>query len=148
MENAVKDVKDFGIRIQHAGIHCKNYEETFRWYHEIFGFEEVPPRPGGSPFKGGVFPKMKWIYLGDFFMEVYEVQDAEPFSFVDFEFTLGMKHINFAIKDIEGWLAYVKARGDVDIVVENQYSPDSYAVYLRDNNGILVEVTSDIKIGG
>jgi catechol 2,3-dioxygenase-like lactoylglutathione lyase family enzyme len=136
-------VKDFGIRIQHAGIHVKSLEETAKWYQDIFGFELLAAHGGEGPFGGGVFPKMRWMKLGDFKLEVYEVQEAEPFSLVDFEFTLGVKHLSFAIKDLDGWLAYIKERGDVEIVVENRYGGPARAVYIRDNNGILVEVTND-----
>lgn len=136
-------VKDFGIRIQHAGIHVRNYQETFEWYHRVFGFEEVvKEKKGKDPFGGGVFPKMRWIRLDDFFLEVYEVQDAEPFSLVDFEFSLGVKHINFEIRDLQGWLDYVQQFDDVEILVNNRYGPTAGAVYVKDNNGILVEVTS------
>lgn len=136
--------EQFGIRIQHAGIHVKSYDETYEWYHRVFGFEERPGQDNGgkNPFGGGVFPKMKWLTLGDFCLEVYEVQNAEPFSLVDFEFTLGVKHINFEIEDLKGWMEYVKQFDDVEIVVFNNYSPDAAAVYVKDNNGILVEVTT------
>ena len=136
-------VNDFGIRIQHAGIHVRNYQETFEWYHRVFGFEEIiQEKKGKNPFGGGVFPKMRWIRLGDFCLEVYEVQDAEPFSLVDFEFSLGVKHINFEIRDLQGWLDYVRQSDDVEILVNNRYGPTTGAVYVKDNNGILVEVTS------
>lgn len=132
----------FGVRIQHAGIHVKNYEESAKWYSEIFGFEEVD-NGGGSMFKGGVFPKMRWMRLGDFMLEVYEVQDAQPFNLVDFEWTRGVKHLNFAVKDFEGFKQYIKERGDVEIVVDNIYGPDAGALYILDNDGVLVEVTPD-----
>ena len=133
----------FGIKIQHAGIHVRSYDETFEFYHRVFGFEEVPRKEGGkSPFGGGVFPKMRWTHLGDFFLEIYEVQNAEPFSLVDMEFTLGVKHLNFQIDDLAGWLEYVQQFDDVEILVNNRYSETAGAVYIKDNNGILVEVTS------
>ena len=139
--------KDFGVRIQHAGIHVKSLEETAKWYHDIFGFELVPQREGSEFFGGGAFPKMRWMSLGDgsFMLEVYEVQDAEPFSLVDFEFTHGVKHLSFAIKDIDGWFDYIKDRG-VEVVVDNRYGGNSRAIYILDNNGILVEVTSEIEM--
>lgn len=133
---------DFGIRIQHAGIHVNNYQETYEWYHKVFGFEEIPQSPGPNPFAGGVFPKMRWLKLGDFNLEVYEVQNAEPFSLVDFEFSLGVKHLNFQVEDLEGWLEYIKQFDDVEIIVNNKYSETAGAVYIKDNNGILVEVTT------
>ena len=139
----MKPNEQFGIRIQHAGIHVRNYKETFEWYHRVLGSEEVPRRTEGkNPFGGGVFPKMRWIHMGDFFLEVYEVQNAEPFSLVDFEFSLGVKHLNFEIADLQGWLEYVKQFDDVEILVNNRYSETAGAVYIKDNNGILVEVTS------
>ena len=139
-----KTAKDFGIRIQHAGIHVNSYAETYEWYHRVFGFEEMQRNNGSkkNPFAGGVFPKMRWLKLGDFCLEVYEVQNAEPFSLVDFEFSLGVKHINFEIADFAGWLEYVQQFDDVEILVNNRYGPTAGAVYLKDNNGILVEVTS------
>lgn len=142
--------EQFGIRIQHAGIHVNSYEETYEWYHRVFGFEEIPSnnKGGKNPFGGGVFPKMRWLRLGDFNLEVYEVQNAEPFSLVDFEFTLGVKHINFEIQDLKGWMEYVKQFDDVEIVVFNRYSENSAAVYVKDNNGILVEVTTSTWEGG
>ncbi len=139
--------EQFGIRIQHAGIHVNSYEETYEWYHRVFGFEEMPTS-GKSPFGGGVFPKMRWIRLGDFFLEVYEVQNAEPYSLVDLEFSIGVKHINFEIEDLQGWLEYIKQFDDVEIMVYNRYSENAAAVYVKDNNGILVEVTTSTMKGG
>jgi catechol 2,3-dioxygenase-like lactoylglutathione lyase family enzyme len=136
-------IKDFGIRIQHAGIHVNSLEETAQWYHDIFGFELEPPMSADGPFGGGVFPKMRWMKLGNFKLEVYEVQNAEPFSLVDFEFTHGVKHLSFAIKNLDGWLEYIKKRQDIEVVVENRYGGPNRAIYVRDNNGILVEVTND-----
>ena len=136
-------VNNFGIRIQHAGVHVRSLEETAKWYHDIFGFELEPPQTSEGPFSGGVFPKMRWMKLDDFKLEIYEVQDAEPFSLVDFEFSHGVKHLSFAIKDLDGWLNYIKKREDIEIVVENRYGGPARAIYILDNNGILVEVTND-----
>ena len=137
--------EQFGIRIQHAGIHVRNFERTFKWYHEIFGFElrDESGKRGKNPFKGGVFPKMNWIKLDNFYLEVYEVQDAKPFSLVDFEWTLGVKHLNFSVKDIRGFVEFIKKRDDVPILVDNTYSETSGAVYITDPDGILVEVNAE-----
>lgn len=134
--------EEFGIRAQHAGIHVKSYKETYEWYHKVFGFEELPQGHAGI-FRGGVFPKMRWITLGDFCLEVYEVQNAKPFDFVDFEWTIGVKHLSFAVKNFRKFVEYIKTLPDVTIVVENDYTESGGAVYLRDNNGILVEITPD-----
>ena len=132
----------FGIRAQHVGIHVNNYKETYEWYHKVFGFEEGP-HTGAEKIKGGVFPKMRMMCLGDFMIEVYEVQNAKSYNFVDFEWTLGVKHLNFAIKNFKEFVAYLKTLPDVRFVVENDYSETESTVYILDNNGFLVEVTPD-----
>lgn len=133
--------RDFGIAIEHAGIHVKNMDETMAWYHDIFGFELANDLFERTYlFTGGVFPRCCTMRLGDFELEIYEIQEGLPFNFVDFEWTEGMKHLSFKIRDIEEWIQYIKEK-NVDIVVENYYGPNGITVYLRDNNGILVEAT-------
>ena len=135
--------EEFGISIHHAGIHVKDMERTYQWYHDVFGFQRrTKDEEGEKPFAGGVFPKMEWFYLGDFAIEVYEVLDAEPYSIVDLEWSMGVKHISFKIEKWDEFLAYIHSRDDITIVVENRYNEAGGAVYLRDPDGILVEVNA------
>ncbi len=135
----------FEIYPQHVGMHVRSIDETYDWYHRVFGFERRPkPNHGGkNPFAGGVFPKMEFVWLGNFALELYEVQNAEPYSLVDLEFTHGVKHVNFHVNDVDAWLEYVKQFDDVEVMVRNNYGPTAGCAYVKDCNGILVEVTSD-----
>lgn len=134
--------KKFNFRIEHVGIHVANMEETVRFYHDIFGFEMViPDFDEFYEFRGGVFPKCCTVRNGNFELEIYEVQEALPFNFTDYEYLQGVKHISFEIENIYEWIDYIKERGDVEIVVENYYGPNGVTIYILDNSGILVEVT-------
>jgi catechol 2,3-dioxygenase-like lactoylglutathione lyase family enzyme len=133
--------KDFGIRLEHAGINVRNMQETIEWYHEMMGFELVTPSfDEFYHFRGGVFPKCCTMRLGNFELEIYETPEALPFNFIDFEWNLGLKHLSFEIADIHGWVEFVKKKG-VTIVVENYYDEYGVTFYLLDNSGILIECT-------
>lgn len=131
------------ISIQHVGMHVKNMEETIAWYHDVLGFE-LEPSKSEMP---GIFPKCKVLRLGGFFLELYEVMNAEPFTFTQLEYTLGPKHLSFYVEDLDGLMDYIEERGDIEVVVDNRYSPNwchipegDRAVYILDNNGLLVEL--------
>ncbi len=135
---------DLGIKIQHAGIHVRNLEETVQWYHDILGFELVDTRP---EMRGGMFPKCWMMKCGDFFLEIYEVINARPFSYVDYEYNLGVKHLSFSVEKIDELMDKIYARGDVKVIVDNCYAEEmcrvkggDRAVYLEDCNGMLVEL--------
>lgn len=141
------NTNNFGrIRIQHAGIHVKNMEETVKWYQDVLGFELLPPHDDGRMM--GAFPKCWMLRNGDFYLEVYEVLNAREYSFVDYEYTLGVKHLSFSVEKFDEFIEHLYARGDVEILVDNHYPGDrcgieggDRAVYIKDNNGILVELT-------
>lgn len=134
------------IRCQHAGIHVRDLEETTRWYGEILGFEPIPT-PDSSQF-GGCFPPSLLLKNGDFYLELYETPDAKPFDWVDLEWKLGVKHLSFSVEDLDGLMDEIRRRGDVTILVDNEY-PESTcgvgggdrAVYILDCNGILLELS-------
>ena len=134
------------LRFQHAGIHVKSIEETIRWYHDILGFEEVPT-PDSAVFKG-CFPNSQLIKNGDFYLELYEVPDAAGFDWVNLEYNLGVKHLCFSVEHLDLLMKDLRERGDVVILVDNEYSEEvchvpggDNAVYILDNNGILLELS-------
>lgn len=136
--------RDFGlIRIQHVGIHVRDLEETAKWYHDILGFELLPVR-GEMP---GVFPKCWLMKKGDFYLEMYEALNAEPYSFVDLEYKIGVKHLSFSIEKLDEFADWLRERGDVKILVDNCYPEErcgaeggDRCLYILDNNGMLVEL--------
>ena len=138
-------MSDFGrIRIQHAGLHVKNLEETAQWYHDVLGFEIMEKRPDRP---NGVMPRSWWLRNGDFYLELYEVLGARPFTFEDYEFTEGVKHLSFSIENLDALMDHIYAQGNIEVCVDNKYHEKmcgipggDRAVYLRDNNGFLVEL--------
>ena len=138
-------MNQFGkIRIQHVGLHVKNLEETARWYHEILGFEVMEKRPDRPE---GVMPQSWWLKNGDFYLEIYEVKDARPYDYIDLEYTEGIKHLSFSVENMDVFMDFLYERGDVEILVDNRYHEKmcgvpggDRAVYIRDNNGFLVEL--------
>lgn len=134
------------MSLSHAGIHVRDMEETQKWYHDVFGFELVVPSfEKQYNMTGGTFPRCCSMRLGeDFELEIYEVPEALPFDFVTFEYTVGLKHLNISIENMHEWIEHIKELG-VEIVVHNEYGPlceNNECVYVRDNSGMLIEVTN------
>lgn len=130
-------VTDFGLRADHVGLHVYNMEESIEWYSDIFGFEP----PGPTAPRGGMFPRMTAIHLGDFGLEVYEVLNPNAYVMVDYEYNIGVKHLGFAVRKFDEWVKYAKSKG-VEFVYEN-YNADHSNVFVKDNTGVLVEVSTD-----
>lgn len=135
------------IAIQHVGLHVRSLEETAAWYHDVLGFELINARDDTRT--PGVFPKCWLMKLGEFYLELYEVPNAEPYSFREYEYSVGTKHLSFWVEDLNGFMDELYARGDVTILVDNHYSEEfckvpggDRAVYILDNNGILVELSA------
>ena len=139
--------KDYGrIRCQHAGIHVISIPETVAWYRDILGFEPVPT-PDSAVFQG-CFPPSQLIRNGDFYLELYEVPDAGKFDWINLEYNVGVKHLSFSIERLDLFMEDLRNRGDVQILVDNEYSEEichvpggDNAVYILDNNGILIELS-------
>lgn len=134
------------LRCQHAGIHVRSIKETVAWYKDVLGFEEVPT-PDSAVFQG-CFPDSQLIKNGDFYLELYEVPEAKDFDWVNLEYNVGVKHLSFSIEHLGKFMKDLRARGDVEILVDNAYSEEichvpggDYAVYILDNNGILIELS-------
>ena len=141
------DKNKYGVlRCQHAGMHVHSIEETVAWYKDVLGFEEVPT-PDSAMMKG-CFPNSQLIKNGDFYLELYEVPDAGGFDWVGLEYNLGVKHLSFSVEHLDVLMEDLRARGDVVILVDNEYSEEvcgvpggDNAVYILDNNGILIELS-------
>ena len=134
------------LRFQHAGIHVNSIKETVAWYKDVLGFQEVPT-PDSAIMKG-CFPNSQLIKNGDFYLELYEVPDAAGFDWVGLEYHVGVKHLSFSIEHLDKFMEDLRARGDVKILVDNEYSEEicgvpggDNAVYILDNNGILIELS-------
>lgn len=130
--------KAFGIRIDHVAMHVHDAESTARWYHAMYGFEKLGAAHEPHP---GMMPRVQWLVQKnvDFKLEIFEVQEARPYNYVDYEYVIGLKHMDFGIVQRSAWLKYVKENVSPEIVVEITYTGDGGAIYFHDNSGFLVE---------
>ena len=137
--------KDYGMRIHHAGINVRNLDESIAWYSDIFGFRLVKRFDVSN--LGGIMPDCAQMCQGSFYLELYECAGGEPYSLVDLEYTLGVKHFSFSMERLGEFLEDLRQRGDVEIMVDNYYSEEMCGIpggdrtaYIKDCNGILIEL--------
>ena len=133
----IDDVIKFGIRFDHVAMNVSDLEETAKWYEAYYGLEKVGEpvcrHPGEEPVH-----QLMYIKEDDIYLKLYEVIGAQKFNTVEMEFVKGFKHFDFAIEKRGDWIRYIKENLDPHIEVEI-YNEKGGAVYLRDNNNILVE---------
>lgn len=140
----------FGTRIKHAGIHVHDMEASVKWYCEVLGFQFVW-RNTFDDMKG-MIPPCTMVRLGDFYLEIFELVNADPFSTAEMEFSVGNKHLCFETDDYEGMSAYLKSREDTKVVLELRWPTDvsgtvesGSEIWVLDNSGILVEIAERIE---
>ncbi|MGE8022223.1 VOC family protein [Peribacillus frigoritolerans] len=81
-----------------------------------------------------------WIELIKFYTPSDEKDSQQPFAN-----TLGIRHIAFAVEDIEALVAKLKKKG-TEIFSEIQQYEDSYKLcYCRGPEGIILELAEKIK---
>lgn len=81
-----------------------------------------------------------WIELIKFYSPSDEKDSQQPFAN-----TLGIRHIAFAVEDIEALVAKLKKKG-TEIFSEIQQYEDSYKLcYCRGPEGIILELAEQIK---
>ena len=131
-------VTDYGIRVDHLGLHVYDLEASINWYMRVFDFEYGK----ASAFRGGLFPKAHMSPLGDFLLEFYEVKNARPFTMKEYEGTIGVKHIGIAAENYTQWYEYAKDQGNIEFVYEDN-TPGCESAFVRDENGILTRVLRD-----
>ncbi len=140
----------FGTRIKHAGINVPDMEASVRWYCEVLGFEFVWQNTYQD--MKGMIPPCTMIRLNDFYMEVFELVNARPFSTYGMEAYTGCQHLCFETDDYEGMSAYLKSREDTEVVLELRWPTEvsgtvssGSEIWVRDNSGILVEIAEKIE---
>ena len=137
----------YGIRAQHAAIGVRDLEETSRWYHDMFGFSELPAERSVAS-AAGMLPGMRQLSLNGFVLELYELLNPQPFSLLDFEYSVGYKHLNIDMDDRLGWTEYVESlHAPVQVVVycDHRNDPELPIMphYIWDNSGMLIEMSDE-----
>lgn len=88
----------------------------------------------------GTLDGQTWIELIKFYTPSDEKDIQQPFAN-----TLGIRHIAFAVEDIEAVVAKLKTKG-TDIFSEIQQYEESYKLcYVRGPEGIILELAEEIK---
>lgn len=137
--------KDFGLRIQHCALNVRDLDESIAWYTDILGFELV--KRFNNVNLGRILPDCAQMRNGDFYLELYETPTAEPYSYVDLEYSIGVKHFSLSVADMDSFMEFIRSRKDVEIATDNEYSEElcgepggDKVAYIKDCNGILIEL--------
>jgi methylmalonyl-CoA/ethylmalonyl-CoA epimerase len=128
------------LRPDHAGLSVADLEASIAWYRDMLGFElvrvvDIPPAE-----KAG---RVALIRHGDFTLELFCVAGAAPLPAerrhpaTDIQ-TLGVKHVAYAVPDIDALMGELKAK-DVDVVWDIVVHDGDRCAFVRDNTGNLVE---------
>ncbi|MBR3004542.1 MAG: VOC family protein [Lachnospiraceae bacterium] len=128
---------DFGTRPDHVGLHVYHLEEETKWIHDVLDFEFSYRI--GLPI--GHFPRSAFHTLGDFQYEVYEVRNPLPYSYDDYENTIGVRMAELSVIDWEGWKKNAQDLG-VEFVYEDN-TPGKEKAVIKDPSDILHEVNRD-----
>jgi methylmalonyl-CoA/ethylmalonyl-CoA epimerase len=133
MPEAMMDIKP-----DHAGISVGDLEASIAWYRDMLGFTlertvEVPEDTG----------MVGILRHGDFLLELFCIPGASPlpderrYPWTDMR-THGVKHIAYAVPDVEGLMISLKQKG-VDVVWDTRVHDGDTCAFVRDNTGNLVE---------
>jgi methylmalonyl-CoA/ethylmalonyl-CoA epimerase len=126
------------IRPEHAGISVGDLEASIAWYRDMLGFTvdrivQIPEDTG----------RVALMSLGDFRLELFCIPEANPlpderrYPWTDIR-THGIKHIAYAVSDIEALMDSLKEKG-VDVVWDTRVHDGDTCAFVRDNTGNLVE---------
>ncbi|GAP98017.1 VOC family protein [Leptolyngbya sp. NIES-2104] len=130
------------LRLHHFGITAHSLEETIQWYSKNLGFTydytyEVE----------ALKMKAAFMSLGEFRLEIFEVENAEPMPTYRNEVATniqvrGLNHIALAVEDIETTVHTLKQQG-IEFVTDLAEIPNSQGeryTFFKDNNGVLIEL--------
>ncbi|HET7580132.1 MAG TPA: VOC family protein [Bacillales bacterium] len=121
---------DFGLEVQ------AEWELDGDQLDRIVGLNDVKTACVGLGMPGG----QAWIELVKFYTPSDEKDIQRPFAN-----TLGIRHIAFAVEDIEAVVAKLKKKG-TEIFSEIEQYEDSYKLcYVRGPEGIILELAEEIK---
>lgn len=130
------------MRLHHFGITVCNLEETINWYREYLGFTY------DYTYKiEALKMKAAFMSLGDFRLEIFEVQNSEPMPNYRNDVATnigvqGLNHIALGVPDIEAAFHILESRG-IEFVSKITEIPNSHGeryAFFKDNNGVLIEL--------
>lgn len=130
------------MQLHHFGITAHSLEETVHWYSEKLGFTydysyEVET----------LKMKAAFMTLGNFRLEIFEVQNADPMPAYRNDVATniqvqGLNHVALSVPNIEATFHTLKDQG-VEFITEIMEIPNSQGeryAFFKDNNGGLIEL--------
>jgi methylmalonyl-CoA/ethylmalonyl-CoA epimerase len=130
----------FEVQPHHFALSVPDLEASIAWYRDILGFALEARYAIAAHGCQAVF-----LRRGSARLELFQVQDANPLPperrDVDEDLkTHGAKHFSLSVPDVRAAFDFFRSRG-VDIAMDVMEVEGTVAGYIRDNSGILVELT-------
>jgi len=128
---------------EHLGISVADLEQSVKWYHEVLGFE-LERQEYAAPMKSHV----AFMHNGPFRLEIFAHDDTLPVPEerrtpnLDIR-TQGTKHLCFLHEDVPGLARELEQIG-VEIVFGPACNGSQHMIFIRDINGILIEIVSNM----
>ncbi|MDR1127227.1 MAG: VOC family protein [Treponema sp.] len=128
--------------VNHFGISVKDMDESVKWYERVFGFTVVDHSV--IPANG---VKVCHMQAPGFLLEIFCPSDPLPLPKDRKDpnrdiLTLGNKHISYGVSDAHILPEELKKLG-VNIVFIAEVD-NTYAVYIQDNTGNLIEIFEEV----
>ncbi|MFC8688641.1 VOC family protein [Brevibacillus porteri] len=121
---------DLGLEVQ------GEWEMEGEWLGQVVGLTNVKTACVGLRTPDG----QAWIELVKFYTPSDEQDIQKPFAN-----TLGIRHIAFAVEDIEAIVAKLKKKGTEIFSEIKQYEESYKLCYVRGPEGIILELAEKIK---
>lgn len=130
------------MQLHHFGITAHSLQETVHWYSEKLGFTY-----DYSYEVEALNMKAAFMSLGNFRLEIFEVQNVEPMPAYRNEVATniqvqGLNHVSLSVPNIEVAFRTFKDQG-IEFVIEIteilNSNGERYA-FFKDNNGALIEL--------
>ena len=136
-----KSVGSVEFSIDHTAISVSNLDVSIRFYTEILGFtcERIIDIPDGNG-------RIALLKKADFTIEMFQFIDAQPLPDSDGMLVkdlkkIGVKHIALRVRDIWAAAAFLKERGVEFINEPVKGSRGYYRFFVKDPDGIPLELT-------
>jgi methylmalonyl-CoA/ethylmalonyl-CoA epimerase len=129
-----------GLRPDHAGLSVGDLEASIAWYRDMLGFDLLRIVAIPEAEEAG---RVALLRKGDFVLELFSLAAAAALPeerrhpATDL-LTQGVKHVAYAVPDIDALMSELKAKG-VEVAWEVAVHDGTRCAFVRDNTGNLVE---------
>jgi len=134
---------DFTKPVIDLGLVCSDFDESFRFYHELLGLEialdiDIPESVAvGAKLAPRNFRQVR-LKAGDTLIKLMEIESPPPAKTHDFQ--SGVRWLTFIIEDVPGTVERLKQNG-VEFFAEPVSAPDAkHVTCARGPDGILIEL--------